>query len=87
MVPGLLRWGIGMSPRDRSPGARELHRPDRLLARQRRAEASRERLPELVPARCPTCLYVIGLAEIGEDRWCRDCGGWFAVIDEFTESA
>ena len=62
-------------------------RGDRLSIAWRRAEALHERLPDLVPARCPTCNAIIGLAEIGEDRWCRDCARWFEVSNEFTESA
>jgi hypothetical protein len=59
--------------RSTSPRVREPGRPGRLLIQERRAAASRERLPQMVPAICPSCLGVIGRAEPGEDRWCRNC--------------
>jgi hypothetical protein len=66
-----------------SPHVREPLRPGRLLIQARKREAGREREPELLPAICPSCLGVIGLAELGEDRWCRDCGIWVAVDESF----
>lgn len=59
-------------------------RPTRLLIRERRAEASQERLPELLPAICPECRTVLGLVIPGGQLLCRDCGTWAESLDEAT---
>lgn len=59
-------------------------RPDCLLARQRRAEVSREREPELLPAVCPQCGGVIGLVLSDQVVWCRGCARWAEPSDGFA---
>lgn len=65
--------------RFRPPHARHADRDPRtgrLLKRERQADATIERLPELLPATCPTCRVVLGLVEADGELLCRNCGRW-----------
>jgi hypothetical protein len=65
---------------------REPLRPEKLLLAARRADASRERWPEMLPAICPACRTLLGLVLAGGAILCRDCGTW-ATADEIIEVA
>src|SRR5215207_311624 len=57
---------------------REASRTKRVLKRERQAEATVERLPQLLPCMCPDCGAALGLAEPNEEVHCRNCGQWVA---------
>lgn len=65
----------------RRPATYETPRERRLLIAQRRREAATERIRELVPAICPRCRSLVGLAESDAELFCHDCGVWAPAID------
>ncbi len=71
--------GISMKLRGKSPRTWEPRRPDKLVAQIRKAEASVERLPELLPARCPSCGSIVGLVGVDGELLCRAWGVWAAA--------
>ena len=68
--------------RDSSPHTRTPARPERLQTREHRRTAAVERLPELLPATCPSCRVVLGLVEEDGELLCRACGQWASADDE-----
>jgi hypothetical protein len=59
----------------------------RLMLTRRRAEASVEREPELLPAICPRCQSVLGLVVAGGAILCRDCRCWAPASDDLGADA